>query len=89
LPEKISFALHISPDIHVKPGIIPETGDGKSISTCNNNLNTEINFIMNGGDSIMDALEADKQKTQIHGNLYKTILQKENSLPIYHCDRQP
>lgn len=45
----------------------------------------QVDFIMNGGDSIMDALEADKAKTQAQWDLFHLLLQKENSLPIYHC----
>lgn len=78
----IRFA-HLT-DIHVKPGIIPETGMAKAFHHAQQ-LSPGVNFIMNGGDSIMDALEADKQKTQTQWDLYKTILQKENSLPIYHA----
>ena len=33
----------------------------------------------------MDSLEADKQKTQTQWDLFHSVLQKENSLPIYHC----
>ena len=33
----------------------------------------------------MDALDADKQKTQVQWDLFHFILQKENRLPIYHC----
>ena len=32
----------------------------------------------------MDALEADKQKTTTQWDLFKTILRKENNLPVYH-----
>ncbi len=77
----IRFA-HIT-DIHVKPGIIPETGMAKALQHVQQ-LRSKVDFIINGGDSIMDALEADKQKTQIQWELFKNILQKENSLPIYH-----
>ncbi|HEV8282955.1 MAG TPA: metallophosphoesterase [Chitinophagaceae bacterium] len=78
----IRFA-HIT-DIHVKPGIIPETGMAKALKHVQQ-LDAKVDFIMNGGDSIMDSLEADKQKTQTQWDLFHTILQKENSLPIYHC----
>lgn len=44
-----------------------------------------VDFIINGGDSIMDSLEADKQTTQRQWDLFRSILKKENSLPIYHC----
>ena len=77
----IRFA-HVT-DIHVKPGAIPEAGMTKALQHVQE-LKPNVDFIINGGDSIMDALEADKQKTQIQWDLFKNILQKENSLPIYH-----
>jgi 3',5'-cyclic AMP phosphodiesterase CpdA len=78
----IRFA-HIT-DIHVKPGIIPETGMARAFQHAQQ-LHPKVDFIINGGDSIMDALEADKQKAQIQWDLFHNILQKENSLPTYHC----
>ena len=78
----IRFA-HLS-DIHVKPGIIPETGMANALHHVQQDKK-EIDFIINGGDAIMDALGADKQNTEIQWNLFKGILQKENSLPVYHC----
>ncbi|MEO7982767.1 MAG: metallophosphoesterase [Bacteroidota bacterium] len=77
----IRFA-HIT-DIHLKPGVIPEAGMAKALQHLQD-LKPKVDFIMNGGDSIMDSLEADKQKTQIQWDLFKNVLQKENSLPIYH-----
>jgi 3',5'-cyclic AMP phosphodiesterase CpdA len=74
---------HIT-DIHVKPGIAPESGMAKALHHVQQ-LKPGVDFIINGGDSIMDSLDADKQKTQIQWDLFKGILQKENSLPIYHC----
>jgi len=78
---KIRFA-HLT-DIHLKPGLVPETGMAKSFQHAQS-LNPKVDFIINGGDSIMDALESDKQKTQTQWDLFHTILKKENSLPIYH-----
>ncbi len=85
-PKKRSIRFAHLTDIHVKPGLIPEKGMAKAFQHVQglNRLNPEVEFIINGGDSIMDALEADKQKTQIQWDLFKTILQKENSLPVYH-----
>lgn len=77
----IRFA-HLT-DIHVKPGNIPEAGMAKALQHVQQ-LTTKADFIINGGDAIMDALEADKAKTQTQWDLFKSILQKENSLPIYH-----
>jgi len=45
-------------------------------------LNPKVDFIINGGDSIMDSLEADKQKTQTQWDLFHSILKNENSLPV-------
>ena len=78
----IRFA-HLT-DIHVKPGIIPETGMAKALQHAQK-LSPKLDFIINGGDSIMDALEADKTKTQTQWDLFHKILKQENSLPIYHC----
>ncbi len=73
---------HIT-DIHVKPGLIPEAGMAKVLHHLQS-LDPKVEFVINGGDAIMDALNADKQKTQIQWDLFKNILQKENSLPVYH-----
>ena len=77
----IRFA-HLT-DIHVKPGLVPESGMAKALQHAQQQ-EPKVDFIINGGDSIMDSLEADKQKTQTQWDLFKNILQKENSLPIYH-----
>ncbi len=70
-------------DIHVKPGIVPETGMAKALHHVQQ-LSPKVDFIINGGDAIMDSLEADKQKTEAQWDLFKNILKKENSLPVYH-----
>ncbi len=70
-------------DIHIKPGLVPETGMAKAFNHVQQSK-SKVDFIINGGDAIMDALEADKQKTATQWDLFKTILQKENSLPVYH-----
>lgn len=77
----IRFA-HLS-DIHVKPGIDPEKGMAKAFQHVQS-LKERVSFIINGGDAIMDALEADKQKTQQQWDVFNQILKAENSLPIYH-----
>jgi 3',5'-cyclic-AMP phosphodiesterase len=81
-PGKIRFAYLT--DIHVKPDLTAETGMAKAFQHVQS-LKSKVDFIINGGDSIMDSLDADKQKTQIQWDLFHSILKKENSLPIYHC----
>lgn len=77
--KSIRFA-HLT-DIHIKPGLIPETGMAKALQHAQQQ---KIDFIFNGGDAINDALGADKQKTKEQWDLFQSILKKENSLPIYH-----
>jgi 3',5'-cyclic-AMP phosphodiesterase len=83
-PAKRSVRFAHITDIHVKPGEIPETGMAKALHHVQQ-LKQKPEFIINGGDSIMDALSADKQTAQQQFDLFKTILAKENSLPIHHC----
>jgi len=70
-------------DINIEPHNNTKTGMAKALQHVQA-LKPGVDFIINGGDSIMDSLEADKQKTQTQWDLFKTILQKENSLPVYH-----
>jgi 3',5'-cyclic AMP phosphodiesterase CpdA len=71
-------------DIHIKPGKDIEASVAKAMHHAQI-LVPEIDFIINGGDSIMDSLEADKDKTQIQWDLFTSILKKEISLLVYHC----
>ena len=71
-------------DFHVKPGKDIEASVAKAMHHAQI-LVPEIDFIINGGDSIWDSLEADKEKTQIQWDLFTSILKKEVSLPVYHC----
>ncbi len=71
-------------DIHIKPGKDIEESVAKAMHHAQI-LVPEVDFILNGGDAIWDALEADKQKTQELWNLFTSVLKKEISLPVYHC----
>ena len=71
-------------DMHVKPGKDIEASVAKAMHHAQI-LVPEIDFIINGGDAIMDSLEVDKEKTQIQWDLFTSILKKEISLPVYHC----
>ncbi|MEJ8818216.1 metallophosphoesterase family protein [Lacibacter sp. H407] len=79
---KIRFAYVT--DIHVKPDAVAEAGMAKAFQHVQS-LKEKVDFIINGGDSIMDSLDADKQKTKTQWDLFHSILKKENSLPVYHC----
>src|SRR5262245_42701541 len=63
-------------DIHLKPCYIPESGIAKAFNHVQS-VTPKVDFIMNGGDSIMDSLEADKAKTQTQWDLFHSVLKKE------------
>lgn len=71
-------------DIHIKHGIGAEAGMAKALHHAQARR-PKVDFIINGGDSIMDSLAVDKENTRIQWDLYQTLLKKENSLPVYHC----
>ena len=81
---KRKFTLAFISDIHIKPSEVAEAGMKKALNHLNQ-LNEQPDLIINGGDSIMDALAADKQKTQIQWDLFNKILAAENKLPVKHC----
>ena len=62
--KKNKFTAAFISDIHIKPLAIAETGMAKVLQDINK-LNQQPDFIINGGDSIMDALAVDKEKTKI------------------------
>jgi 3',5'-cyclic-AMP phosphodiesterase len=81
---KKSFRVAHLTDIHVKPGEIPEKGMAKALQAAQA-LKPKADFIINSGDSIMDALEADKTSVTNQWKLFQKILKEENDLPVYHA----
>ena len=71
-------------DMHVKPGKNIEAGVAKAMHHAQI-LVPKVDFIINGGDAIFDALQASKDDTQKQWELFTSILKKEISLPVYHC----
>ncbi len=82
--KKTKFTAAFISDIHIKPLAIAEAGMAKALQNINQ-LKDKPNFIINGGDSIMDALAVDKEKTKIQWELFNKIMQAENKLPVKHC----
>src|SRR5262245_61609175 len=72
---KIRFAYLT--DMHLKPDATAEAGTAKAFHHAQS-LKPKVDFIINGGDSIMDSLEADKQKTQTQWDLFHSTLKNEN-----------
>ena len=82
--KKKYFTTAFISDIHIKPSEIAEAGMHKALQNINQ-LKQQPDFIINGGDSVMDALAADKEKTKTQWNLFNKIMQAENKLPVKHC----
>jgi 3',5'-cyclic-AMP phosphodiesterase len=82
--KKRSFTAAFITDIHIKPSDVAETGMKKALQNINQ-LKHQPDFIINGGDSIMDALAADKENTNTQWELFNKIMQAENKLPVKHC----
>lgn len=80
---KLNFSVAFMSDVHVLPGTVPENGMAKALLHINHKKN-KFDFIVNGGDAIMDSLKADKEYTAVQWNLYKKILAQNNNLPIHH-----
>ena len=82
--KKTSLRIAFLSDTHVKPTETAEKGMRKAFQHVND-ISPKPEFIINGGDSIMDALAADKAKTQAQWDVWNRVITDENKLPIYHC----
>lgn len=71
-------------DIHVQPeGVAPE-GMARALRSAQG-LADKPDIIFTGGDSIMDALGADKARTKAQWEVFQAVLKNECSLPVVHC----
>lgn len=82
--ENASSALDVVflSDVHVKPTDVAQEGMKKAFRKANA---LKPDFIINGGDAIMDAMAATKEDTARQWNVWKKIVNEENHLPIYHA----
>ncbi len=71
-------------DIHVFPGKVPEYGMAKVLEEVNNN-NQKIDFIINGGDAILNKCSISKSIIKQQWNTFNNIFENQNSLECYHC----
>lgn len=79
-----SFRFAFLSDVHVKPTETAENGMRKAYRHVND-LSPKVDFIINGGDAIMDALNASKEKVQKQWDVWNRVIRDENRLPIHHC----
>ncbi|HMU10467.1 MAG TPA: metallophosphoesterase [Ferruginibacter sp.] len=82
--KKKQFTVAFISDIHIKPLDTAEAGMRRALQTINQ-MEKKPDFIINGGDSIMDALAADKEKTGAQWDLFNKIIEAENKLPLKYC----
>jgi 3',5'-cyclic AMP phosphodiesterase CpdA len=73
---------HIT-DIHVQPGRVPEYGMATALSSVNG-LTDRADFIIAGGDMIMDSMWTPKDKVKEMWKTFHSIVKGDNSLPIQH-----
>ena len=81
--KKAALTVAFLTDVHIKPIEVAETGMRRAFRHLNA-LRKKPDFILNGGDAIMDAMAATKEKTQEQWDLWSSILREENRLPIHH-----
>jgi Icc protein len=82
-PRSVRMA-HLT-DIHVESGKESEQGFASVLQTVNS-LIDKPEFIVNGGDSIMNsALNLSRERVKEQWALFHSLLQKHNSLPVHHC----
>lgn len=82
--KKQSFKAAFLTDVHIKPEEVAEKGMRQAFRHVNA-LQPAPDFIINGGDSIMDALAAGHKETRAQWDLWEKVLLEENKLPVYHC----
>ncbi|HZH98053.1 MAG TPA: metallophosphoesterase, partial [Fimbriimonadaceae bacterium] len=71
-------------DIHVQP----ERGGGEGMAACLRHVHSQKDkpqLILTGGDLIMDAFDADAQRTRLQWDLFNRVLRDNTSLPVEHC----
>jgi 3',5'-cyclic AMP phosphodiesterase CpdA len=81
--KKVLRIAHLT-DVHVQPEQGAPHGMARALQHAQN-LADKPDVIFNGGDSIMDALGADKARTKTQWQVWQSVLRNECSLPIEHC----
>ena len=79
--KRIMRVAHLT-DIHVKNELVSETGMAKALASVQS-LNPKADFIINGGDAIMDALDTPKDEVKKQWATFKNIMKNENTLPVF------
>ena len=79
--KKASLRVVFLSEVHVLAKEAAETGMRKAFRKAND---LKPDFIINGGDAIMDAMANEKAKVEEQWAIWHKIVDAENKLPIYH-----
>src|ERR687889_793437 len=82
-PKRVLRIAHVT-DIHVKPGLRAPKG----LARCFHHIQSlpeKVDLILNGGDSIMDALSRDKPTVTKQWRVWDSVLKDECGVPIENC----
>jgi len=71
-------------DIHVFPNKVAEYGMAQALIDVNESKN-KVEFIVNGGDAILNKYEVTKSRIQAQWNTFHNVLKENNNLEIHHC----
>jgi 3',5'-cyclic-AMP phosphodiesterase len=80
--KRVMRVAHLT-DIHVHADKVAEEGMARALQSVQQ-LNPKADFVINGGDAIMDALEKSKEEVRQQWDIFKGILKAENTLPTFH-----
>ena len=78
-----SFRFVFMTDIHVQPELAAEEGFKQAIDKVNS-LSPKPDFVITGGDLIMDALKQNYERADSLYTLYDDLC-KNFAMPVYHC----
>ncbi|MFN8299635.1 MAG: metallophosphoesterase [Chitinophagales bacterium] len=81
--KRVLRVAHLT-DIHIKNERAAEYGMAAALHAVNS-MADKPDFIINGGDAIMNAASLTRDVVKDQWNCFHRIFQNENSLPLYHC----
>lgn len=82
--ESASFSIVYMTDCHISENETAIKGVEVALRKINA-LELKPDFILNGGDAILDALKESRQQTQQQWDLWHKVVKNNNSLPLYNC----
>lgn len=82
-PARVLRVAHLT-DIHMMPDKTARNGFAEALKQVNT-LKDKPDFIINGGDSIMNAATLTRSEVRKQWNSFKEILNQENEIPVKSC----